>query len=71
MEAFRHSHIVRTYEYRGELLRHAASMEYTHRVKSDDDGLKFRDDFLAYLRDIGRCMGNEVGNDSSWVGGGG
>ena len=63
MKAPRNTDIAHTYEYRDEILRLTTSMVYTRMFMRDEADLESREDFLAYLREIDRCMGNEGGND--------
>ena len=64
MTAFRASRILAAYQFRDGIRRHTASVGNTKRLKSDEPDQEFREEALLYLRDIGRQMQNEIGEQT-------
>ena len=58
-KALENSHIVTHYKFKGEITHRTATMDFANRYNSAAAGLDFREEFLVYLRDICRVLGNE------------
>ena len=53
-KAFRRSNIPGASNFKDEVRRHAAAMEFTQRLESGEPDLKHREEYQAYLRRMAR-----------------
>ena len=56
IKAHRASNVANTYQFRGEIIRQAATMEFAGRLEREEQDLEFHEDFSAYLRTIARKL---------------
>lgn len=54
MKAVRGSYIANRYKFQDGIIRNAETAEFARRRNNSAVDLEFREDFLVYLRDVGR-----------------